>query len=95
MSATGIYDELTAVNPAAAPWAHAAAHLAGYPYGEEEIILLEEEVLPVIQQRLQRVDAIDAALQEEQKARIAIEQLRQQLSNDAEGNDALEELLPL
>ena len=60
-----------------------------FPYGEEEITLLEEEELPAIQQCLQRVDAIDAALQEEQEARIAIEQLRQQLAADAEGSDAL------
>jgi hypothetical protein len=60
-----------------------------FPYGEEEISLLEEEVIPAIQQCLQRVDAIDAALQEEQEARIAIEQLRQQLAADAEGSDAL------
>ena len=66
-----------------------------FPYGEEEITLLEEEVLPAIQQCLQRVDAIDAALQEEQEARIAIEQLRQQLAADAEGTDALDALLPL
>jgi ribosomal 50S subunit-associated protein YjgA (DUF615 family) len=52
-------------------------------------------VIPAIQQCLQRVDAIDAALQEEQEARIAIEQLRQQLAAVAEGSDALEELLPL
>ena len=66
-----------------------------FPYGEEEITLLEEEVLPAIQQCLQRVDAIDAALQEEQDARIAIEQLRQQLAADAEGTGALDALLPL
>ena len=66
-----------------------------FPYGEEEITLLEEDVLPAIQQCLQRVDAIDAALQEEQEARIAIEQLRQQLAADAEGSGALEEPLPL
>jgi hypothetical protein len=66
-----------------------------FPYGEEEITLLEEEVLPAIQQCLQRVDAIDAALQEEQEARIAIEQLRQQLAADAEGSDAHDSLLPL
>ena len=65
-----------------------------HPYGEEEIALLEEEVLPAIQQCLQRVDAIDAALQEEQDARIAIEQLRQQLAADAEGTGGLEALLP-
>jgi hypothetical protein len=60
-----------------------------FPYGEEEITLLEEEELPAIQQCLQRVDAIDAALQEEQEARIAIEQLRQELAGDAKGSDAL------
>ncbi len=49
-----------------------------HPYGEEEIALLEEEVLPAIQQCLQRVDEIDAELEEEQDAQIAIEQLRQQ-----------------
>ncbi|MEA5416991.1 hypothetical protein [Synechococcus sp. BA-132 BA5] len=66
-----------------------------FPYGEEEITLLEEEVLPVLQLCLQRVDAIDAALQEEQDARIAIEQLRQQLAADAKGTDVLDALLPL
>jgi ABC-type hemin transport system substrate-binding protein len=50
---------------------------------------------PAIQQCLQRVDAIDAALQEEQEARIAIEQLRQQLAAVAEGTDDLDALLPL
>ncbi|MEI6032318.1 MAG: hypothetical protein WCQ20_14325 [Synechococcaceae cyanobacterium ELA739] len=66
-----------------------------FPYGEEEITLLEEEVIPAIQHCLQRVDAIDAALQEEQEARIAVEQLRQQLAALAEGSGALEEPLPL
>ena len=65
------------------------------PYGEEEITLLEEEVIPAIQQCLQRVDAIDAALHGEQEARMAMEQLRQQLAADAEGSAALEALLPL
>jgi hypothetical protein len=32
------------------------------PYGEEELTLLEEEVLPVIQRTLLRVDAIDQRL---------------------------------
>ena len=50
-------------------------------------------MLPAIQQCLQRVDAIDAALQEEQEARIAVEQLRQQLAADAEGSGALDALL--
>ena len=31
------------------------------PYGEEEITLLEEEVLPAIAQCLARIDAIDSA----------------------------------
>jgi len=66
-----------------------------HPYGEEEITLLEEEVIPAIQQCLKRVDEIDAALQEEQEARIAIEQLRQQLAADAEGSDSLDALRPL
>ena len=66
-----------------------------FPYGEEEITLLEEEVIPAIQQCLQRVDAIDAALHGEQEARMAMEQLRQQLAADAEGSAALEALLPL
>jgi len=48
------------------------------PYGEEEITLLEEEVLPAIQQCLQRVDAIDRVLLEEQDARIALAQLNEQ-----------------
>ena len=48
-----------------------------HPYGEEEIALLEEEVLPALQHCLQRVNEIDAALQEEQDARIAIAQLQE------------------
>jgi hypothetical protein len=35
------------------------------PYGEEEISRLEEEVLPVIQQCMARVDEIDRALEAE------------------------------
>jgi hypothetical protein len=37
------------------------------PYGEEEIALLEEEVLPVIQQSLARVDELDQRLLAQQK----------------------------
>ena len=48
-----------------------------HPYGEEEITLLEEEVLPALQHCLQRVNEIDAVLQEEQDARIAIAQLQE------------------
>jgi len=66
-----------------------------HPYGEEEITLLEEEVLPAIQQCLQRVDAIDRVLLEEQDAQIAIEQLRQELAAKAEGAEADEALSPL
>jgi hypothetical protein len=40
-----------------------------HPYGEEEITLLEEEVIPAIQQCLQRVDAIDRVLQESRMRR--------------------------
>ena len=63
-----------------------------HPYGEEEIALLEEEVLPAIQQCLQRVDAIDQVLLEEQDAQIGLEQLRQELAAKAEGADADEAL---
>jgi len=41
-----------------------------HPYGEEEISLLEEEVLPAIQQCLLRVEEIDLALQLEQDLEI-------------------------
>ena len=57
-----------------------------HPYGEEEITLLEEEVLPAIHQCLQRVVdavfrgavAIDQVLLEEQDARVALAQLDEQ-----------------
>ncbi len=70
------------------------------PYGEEEIILLEEEVLPAIQKCLQRVDAIDQVLLEEQDARIAIAQLgaqreAEQMLAEAEGSEADEAVSPL
>jgi hypothetical protein len=48
-----------------------------HPYGEEEIALLEEEVLPALQHCLQRVNEIDQRLQEEQDARIALAQLNE------------------
>jgi len=66
-----------------------------HPYGEEEIALLEEEVLPAIQQCLQRVDAIDQVLLEEQDEQIALEQLRQELAAKAEVADADEALSTL
>jgi hypothetical protein len=37
-----------------------------YPYTEEEITLLEEEVLPAMQLFLERVGEIDAGLEAEQ-----------------------------
>jgi hypothetical protein len=37
------------------------------PYGEEEITLLEEEVIPAIQQCLKRVDELDERLLAEQE----------------------------
>jgi hypothetical protein len=43
-----------------------------HPYGEEELTLLEEEVLPVLQECLARVDAIDAELLEQQREREAM-----------------------
>ena len=40
------------------------------PYGEEEICLLEEEVLPAIERCIARVEEIDQALQSEQEIEI-------------------------
>ena len=48
-----------------------------HPYGEEEITLLEEEVLPALQHCLRRVEEIDQRLLEEQEARIALAQLNE------------------
>ncbi len=41
------------------------------PYGEEEITLLEEEVLPALQSCLERIGEIDAELEARQEAEIA------------------------
>jgi hypothetical protein len=41
-----------------------------HPYGEEEITLLEEEVLPAIQRCMARVEEIDQALQLEQDLEV-------------------------
>ena len=41
------------------------------PYGEEEITLLEDEVIPAIQQCLVRVDELDGKLQAQQDAEVA------------------------
>jgi hypothetical protein len=52
------------------------------PYGEEEITLLEEEVIPAIQQCLARVDELDERLLAEQELmqRCELELQRQPLS---------------
>jgi hypothetical protein len=52
------------------------------PYGEEEITLLEEEVIPAIRQSLARVDELDERLlaQQELLQRCELELQRQPLS---------------
>jgi hypothetical protein len=42
-----------------------------HPYGEEELTLLEEELMPVLDRLLRRIDEIDTALEVEQQAVIA------------------------
>jgi len=42
------------------------------PYGEEEITILEEEVIPAIQQCLVRIDELDGKLQAQQDAEVAL-----------------------
>jgi hypothetical protein len=54
------------------------------PYGEEEISLLEEEVIPAIQQCLARIDELDGRL-------LAQQELLQHCHLEAE-RDALAEL---
>ena len=54
------------------------------PYGEEEITLLEEEVIPAIQQCLARVDALDERL-------LAQQELLQRCQQEAD-REALGEL---
>ena len=41
-----------------------------HPYGEEEITLLEEELLPAMAVFLARVDAIDRAIEAHQEAEV-------------------------
>lgn len=45
-----------------------------HPYGEEEISLLEEELLPAMALFLARVDAIDRAIEADQEARAQADQ---------------------
>jgi hypothetical protein len=42
------------------------------PYGEEEITILEEEVIPAIQQCLVRIDELDGDLMAQQDAEVAL-----------------------
>ena len=49
------------------------------PYGEEEITLLEEEVIPAIQQCLKRVDELD-------ERRLAQQELLHRCQLEAEGH---------
>ena len=47
-----------------------------HPYGEEEITLLEEELLPAMAVFLARVDAIDRAIEADQELEVAAHQAR-------------------
>jgi len=51
-----------------------------HPYGEEELTLLEEELMPVLERLLRRVEEIDTALEVEQQAVIAQLQSQAQLA---------------
>ena len=47
-----------------------------HPYGEEEITLLEEELLPAMAGFLERVEAIDQAIEADQELQIKAHQAR-------------------
>ena len=47
-----------------------------HPYGEEEIALLEEELLPAMAVFLARVDAIDRAIEADQELEVQAHQAR-------------------
>ena len=47
-----------------------------HPYGEEEITLLEEELLPAMAVFLERVEAIDRAIEADQELEVAAHQAR-------------------
>jgi hypothetical protein len=53
-----------------------------HPYGEEELTLLEEEVLPAIQRCMARVEVIDQALQLEQEQELEIHESQQAIGGD-------------
>ncbi len=75
---------LGAGNPPAPAGAAPARTWIEQPYGEEEISLLEEEVIPAIQQCLARIDELDGRL-------LAQQELLQRCHMEAE-RDALAEL---
>jgi hypothetical protein len=60
-----------------------------FPYGEQEITLLEEEVIPAIQQCLQRVDAIDAARRRSRRRGSRLSSFASSWPLDTEGTGAL------
>ncbi|CAK6686828.1 hypothetical protein [Synechococcus sp. CBW1107] len=47
-----------------------------HPYGEEEITLLEEELLPAMAGFLERVEAIDRAIEVDQELEVAAHHAR-------------------
>jgi hypothetical protein len=53
----------------ARPWVN-------HPYGEEEVTLLEEELLPAMAVFLARVEVIDRALETDQELEVAAHQAR-------------------
>lgn len=57
------------------PWFSRASHI-DHPYGEEEIALLEEELLPAMAVFLARVDAIDRAIEADQELEFKAHQAR-------------------
>jgi hypothetical protein len=47
-----------------------------HPYGEEEITLLEEELMPAMAMFLARVEVIDRAIEADQELEVAAHQAR-------------------
>ena len=54
-----------------------------HPYGEEEITLLEEELLPVLARLLQRIEEIDAELEAGFQAEFALLQAAGECEHEA------------
>ena len=69
-----------AIGPWRCSWPHTARGLliprpwVDHPYGEEEITLLEEELLPAMAGFLERVEAIDQAIEADHEAEVAAHQ---------------------